>query len=134
VTGDRCVLVRSGAAYEGRQGLTYLTGLTAASSGSRRLCLTSATLPPGTRSKAHLHEDVESAGYVIDGTLETLFGERLEHSVVAEAGDFVYIPAGIPHLVRNVGDSAARALIAHAAPDDQQGIVLLPELDLLVGG
>ena len=128
-----CVVVRSGGSYEGAQGLPYRQGLTGATAGSRGLCLTATTIPPGARSKAHLHRGIESGGYVIEGTLETLFGERLEQSVVANTGEYVYIPPDLPHVVVNRSDREAQALVAHTAADDQEGIVLLPELDPLVG-
>jgi uncharacterized RmlC-like cupin family protein len=128
---SRCVLIRTGETYEGRQGLAYAAGVTGTSAGSRGLCLTAMTVPPGGRSRAHLHRGVESVGYVIDGELVTLFGARLEERVVTSAGDFVYIPPDVPHLVANLNDAPARALVAHSAPDDQAGIVLLPDLDAL---
>ena len=128
------MLVRRGEDHTGAQGLAYSAGLTGATAGSRGLCLTEAALPPGARSRAHLHRGVESGGYVLEGTVETLWGERLEHSLVAEAGEFVYIPPDVPHVVRNASsDRPARALVAHTAADDQEGIALLPELDDLVG-
>ena len=126
-----CVLIRAGETYEGRQGLAYAAGVTGTSAGSRGLCLTATTVPPGGRSRAHLHRGIESAGYVIEGELVTLFGARLEQRVVASAGDFVYIPPDVPHLVANLSDAPARGLVAHSAPDDQAGIVLLPDLDAL---
>ena len=46
----RCCVVPGGAAYEGRQGLTYVTGLTRATAGSRGVCLHVVTLPPGRRA------------------------------------------------------------------------------------
>ena len=62
----------------------------------------------------------------------THFGPRLGEQLVARAGDYLYIPADMPHLVHNDSGAACRALVAHTAADDQQGIVLLPELDALV--
>jgi uncharacterized RmlC-like cupin family protein len=129
-----CVLVRAGPVYEGAQGLRYALGITAASVGASRLCLTETTIPPGGGSRAHLHRRIESAGYVIEGTLETLYGEQLERSVVAGPGDFVFIPPDVPHLVVNRSEHPARALVAHSAADDQEGIVLCPELDDLAVG
>jgi uncharacterized RmlC-like cupin family protein len=125
--------VPRGASYTGAQGLTYGVGLTGASTGAHGLCLTEAELPPGACSRAHLHRGIETGGYVLEGVLETLWGESLEHSLVAEAGEFVYIPPDVPHAVRNPSaDRPARALVAHTAADDQAGIELLPELDALV--
>ena len=35
----------------------------------------------------------------------------------------------MPHRVMNLSNADARAVVAHSAADDQEGIVLLPELD-----
>ena len=127
-----CKVVRSGESYVGRQGLTYFDGLTGMSAGTRGICMTLATLPPGARAKAHLHRDIETAVYVIDGEASTYFGEQLENVAVAKAGEYVYIPPDVPHLVINGSSAVCRALVAHTASDDQAGIVLLPELDSLI--
>jgi uncharacterized RmlC-like cupin family protein len=131
-TAPICRVVRPGDSYVGRQGLTYIDGLTGASAGARGICMTVATLPPGARAKAHLHHDIETAVYVIDGAASTYFGGRLENVVLAKAGEYVYIPPDVPHLVLNESSAVCRALVAHTAADDQAGIVLLPELDSLV--
>ena len=62
---------------------------------------------------------------------ETYVGQ-LEHFLQARAGEYVYVPADVPHLVLNRSGAPARAVVAHSAADDQEGIVLLPELDGLV--
>jgi uncharacterized RmlC-like cupin family protein len=126
-----CRVVRSGESYEGRQGLTYLRGLTGESVGSTGICLTALVLPDGARAKTHVHDGVETAVYIIDGRCEMYYGERLEEHLEAASGDYIYIPAGMPHLVLNRSGSEASAVVAHTAADDQQGIVLLPELDAL---
>jgi uncharacterized RmlC-like cupin family protein len=127
-----CRVVRSGAAYEGKQGLTYLRGLTGETVGSRSISMTVLTLPDGARAKSHLHQDVETAVYVIDGRAEMFYGPRLEEHLECESGDYVYIPADVAHLVMNRSGAAATALVAHTAASDQEGIVLLPELDVLI--
>ena len=124
-----CRVVRSGAAYEGKQGLTYLRGLTGETVGSRSISMTVLTLPDGARAKTHLHQGVETAVYVIDGRAEMFYGPRLEEHLECESGDYVYIPADVAHLVMNRSGAAATALVAHTAASDQEGIVLLPELD-----
>ncbi len=86
-------------------------------------------LPPGGRSRAHLHRGIESAGYVIEGELEMLWGENLEHGERIRPGDFAYIPPDTPHVVLNPTRATARAIVAHTASDDQQGIELLPALE-----
>jgi uncharacterized RmlC-like cupin family protein len=90
------------------------------------------TMPDGARANTHLHEGVETAIYVIDGRAEMFYGPRLEERLDCASGDYVYIPADVPHLVLNRSGAATTALIAHTAADDQEGTVLLPELDSLV--
>jgi uncharacterized RmlC-like cupin family protein len=119
-----CRVYRRGDRYEGAQGMTYFAGLSGAA-----ICMVELELPPGGRSRAHLHRGVESAGYVIEGELEMRWGERLEHRERLRSGELAYIPADVPHLVLNPSDRVTRALVAHTAPDDQHGIELLPELD-----
>jgi uncharacterized RmlC-like cupin family protein len=128
----RCIVVSSGRHYQGQQGFAYLEGLTGATTGSRGICMTILTIPPGARAKTHAHSGIETAAYVIEGEIEMFFGERLGERLVAEAGEYVYVPADVPHLVLNRSNSTCRALVAHTSPDDQTGIVLHPELDPLV--
>jgi uncharacterized RmlC-like cupin family protein len=60
------------------------------------------------------------------------YGERLEEQLVARAGDFVYIPAGMPHLPYNSSQTeTCTAVIARTDPNEQESVVLLPELDEL---
>ncbi|MEV6241152.1 cupin domain-containing protein [Lentzea sp. NPDC051838] len=126
---DKCVLIRSGAGSVGSTGVTYGAGISAASAGSRALCLELASLPPGAFARAHLHEGHESAAYVLSGELTLFFGARLEEHVVARAGDFLYIPSGVPHLPANKGTEPAVAVLARTDPDEQENAIALPELD-----
>lgn len=127
-----CRVVRSGAAYEGKQGLTYLSGLMGETVGSQGISMTVLTLPDGARAKTHLHQGVETAVYVVDGRAEMFYGARLEEHLDCESGDYVYVPADVAHLVMNRSGAPTTALVAHTAASDQEGIVLLPELDTLI--
>ena len=126
-----CRVIPSGKAFEGLQGFTYLTGLTGATAGSRAICMNLVTLPPGARAKTHLHQGIETAVYVIEGEAEMTFGPRLEERLTTRAGEYLYIPVDMPHRVMNRSDRPCLALVAHTSPDDQAGIVMLPELDAL---
>jgi uncharacterized RmlC-like cupin family protein len=119
-----CRIYRRGERYEGAQGMTYFEGLSGAA-----ICMVELELPPGGRSRVHLHRGVESAGYVIEGELEMRWGDRLEQSERLGPGELAYIPPDVPHLVLNPTEEVTRALVAHTAPDDQHGIELLPELE-----
>jgi uncharacterized RmlC-like cupin family protein len=131
MVGD-CTIVRRGGEHEGAQGLAYALGVTSATTRTRGLCLTTAELPPGRRSACHLHRDIESAGYVVSGTLEFWWGAGLENYAVLQAGDFAHIPADVPHVVGTPPDSQAVIVVAHSSASDQDGIELLPGLDQLL--
>ncbi len=126
-----CRVIRAADTYEGKQGLTYFRGVAAETVGSRGICMHLLTIPPGGRAKAHLHENHETALYVLDGEAVTLFGDRLQHHMVTKAGDLAYIPAGVPHLPINLSDRPTSAAIARTDPNEQESVVLLPELEAL---
>ena len=128
-----CVVVRAGDAVEGQTGVTYAPGVSAASAGATALCLEVASLPPGARAHAHLHEGHESAAYVVGGVITLWFGERLERSVTARAGEFLFIPPGVAHLPVNASESEpAVAVLARTDPHENESAVPLPHLDPLV--
>jgi uncharacterized RmlC-like cupin family protein len=127
-----CEIVRGGEANEGAQRLLYAAGVTSATSSTRGVSLTSAELPRGARSACHLHRGIESAGFVVSGTVGCWWGERLEHSAVLGPGDYAYIPPDVPHAVGNAGDEPALIVVAHSSAHDQDGIELRPDLDALL--
>jgi uncharacterized RmlC-like cupin family protein len=124
-------VVRGGELYRGKQGLDYTPGVSAQTVGSRALWLGSVTLPPvGGRTKAHIHEQHESAFYMISGEeVDVYTGEQLEHRDVAHAGDYLYFPAGVPHVVVNRSEAPAVFVGARTDPNEQESVVMRPELD-----
>jgi uncharacterized RmlC-like cupin family protein len=124
-------VVRGGELYRGKQGLDYTPGVSAETVGSRALWLGSVTLPPaGGRTKAHIHEQHESAFYMISGEeVEVYTGEQLEHRDVAHASDYLYFPAGVPHVVVNRSEAPAVFVGARTDPNEQESVVMRPELD-----
>jgi len=127
---EGCVCVRPAASTVGSTGLSYAAGVSAATTGSRGLCLELATLPPGLRGVAHLHAEHESAAYVLEGEIELSFGTQLEERLLARAGDFVYIPAGLPHVTANASATErAVAVLARTDANEQESVIHLPELD-----
>jgi uncharacterized RmlC-like cupin family protein len=124
-----CVVVGAVAGATGATGLDYLTGISRESSGSRGLCLQLVRVPPGGRARAHYHEGHETAAYVLEGEVVTWYGPRLELHATAGPGDFLFIPAGVPHVPVNYGTVAAVAVIARTDPHAQESVVALPELD-----
>jgi len=124
-------VVRAGESYHGKQGLNYTPGVSAQSVGSQAIWLGSVTLPPkGGRTKAHLHENHETALYLISADeVELYTGEQLEHREVARAGDYIYIPAGVPHVAVNRTETPAAFLAARTDPNEQESVVMRPDLE-----
>lgn len=126
-----CRNVRAAEAYRGKQGLEYFAGVSSETIGSRGICMHLLTVPAGGRAKAHKHEGHETTIYVLSGQGYTLFGDNLERVILSRAGDIVYIPAGVPHLPVNLGPEPLSGVIARTDPNEQESVVLLPELEPL---
>jgi uncharacterized RmlC-like cupin family protein len=125
-----CKLIRPSIPYDGKQGFSYLEGISRESAGSQGIAMMLLTVPPGGRAKAHMHAGHETAIFVLSGEVDTFYGENLEHRVVTKAGDMFYIPAGVPHLPVNRSETEpATAVIARTDPNEQESVVLLPELE-----
>jgi len=131
-TQPACRVVQGGKSYVGIQGLTYAVGISAETAGSRGIHLQIVTIPPGGRAKAHKHAAHETAIYALSGTSHCWHGNNLEHHAIVHPGDYFYIPADVPHLPYNPSTTTpCVALIARTDPNEQESVVLLPELENL---
>ena len=129
-TAGQCQLVRAGTTYTGKQGLDYAVGVSAESVGATGIHLQLVTIPPGGRARAHKHATHETAVYALSGESGMWHGERLEHHTIIQPGDFLYIPADVPHLPYNPSATeSVTAVIARTDPNEQESVVLLPELE-----
>jgi uncharacterized RmlC-like cupin family protein len=122
---DECRLIRGGSGFSGKQGLDYFAGVSAESAGSQAICMHLVEIPPGASAHPHFHEAHETAIYAIEGTTEMRHGPNLDQIMRVEPGDFVYIPAGVPHQPYNPTDSIARAVIARTDPNEQESVVVI---------
>jgi uncharacterized RmlC-like cupin family protein len=129
MTKPGCRLVRPSNTYDGKQGLTYFEGIASETVGSHAICMHLLTIPPGGRAKVHLHQNHETAIYILQGEAITLWGDNLEERTDLRGGDLFYIPAGVPHLPVNVSNAPVSAVIARTDPNEQESVVLLPELE-----
>jgi uncharacterized RmlC-like cupin family protein len=58
--------------------------------------------PAALASGAHHHGDAESGIYMLRGSIRFSFGPNLEESLVAEAGDFIFVPPNVVHVEENL--------------------------------
>jgi len=116
--------------YRSRQGSIYTPAISAESVGAQQLFFGIVTIPAGERTKAHVHEFHESAFYVLTGeNIELWSGDDLQHRELARAGDFLYIPANVPHVAVNRGAEDAVFVGTRNEATAQESVVMRPELD-----
>jgi uncharacterized RmlC-like cupin family protein len=125
---ERVQVVKPGGTYAGKQGFTYGAGASAETVGASRICMNILPMPPGARAKVHYHEGIETIAFLLDGVCAVHYGNDLECRVIVEEGDQIYIPADVPHAPVNEADVPCAWLVVHSSGSDQDGIVLLPDL------
>jgi uncharacterized RmlC-like cupin family protein len=129
-----CACLRASEPFVGKQGFSYAPAISAETVGASAIHMQLLTIPPGARAKAHKHQSHETALHVLSGEVGMWYGERLEHHMVNRAGDFVYIPANVPHLPYNLSATEpATAVVARTDPNEQESVVLLPKLEGIHG-
>lgn len=55
------------------------------------------TVEPGAKTGIHHHGGQETIVYVLEGSSYVRWGEHGEHEVTVHAGDFLHVPAWLPH-------------------------------------
>ncbi|WP_442753949.1 cupin domain-containing protein [Methylocystis sp. JAN1] len=126
--GKDIVTVRAPEAATSKQALPFFPGISNRNAGAKNLSLLKVVIPPGGSAQAHVHKGYESAIYLLQGSVETRYGEHLEKSVVNVAGDFIYIPADVPHQPTNLSRTEpAVAIVARNDGDEQEHVILLPK-------
>jgi uncharacterized RmlC-like cupin family protein len=94
------------------------------SAGASNLYMGVFRVQPGSRSRAHFHEDCESAVYMISGSLRVRWGDKLDQELSLEPGDLVYVPPREIHLLENLSSTEpAEYVVARDAPQEDAVIV-----------
>jgi uncharacterized RmlC-like cupin family protein len=104
---DGVAVVKPGQTYVGKQGFTYGAGASAETVGAQKVCMNVLPMPPGAVAKAHYHKGIETIAYMLEGECA------------------VYVP----HAPRNESGKPCTWIVVHSSGSDQDGIVLLPDLD-----
>jgi uncharacterized RmlC-like cupin family protein len=124
---DHIVTVRPDEPVDTLQRLPAFVGISDTTAGSSGIGMNLVIISPSATADAHFHDGFETANFLLSGRVETRYGEDLRHSCVNEAGDFLYIPAGVPHQPRNLSDTEpARAIVARNTPNEQESVVAYP--------
>jgi uncharacterized RmlC-like cupin family protein len=118
------IVVKEGVAIQAKQEIPYFVGISANTVGAQGISMQRIVFPPGSAAKPHVHLDYETAIYIVQGQVETHYGPGLRETIINEPGDFVYIPAGVPHLPRNPSQTeTAIAIVARNDAQEQERVV-----------
>ncbi len=105
-------------------GINYRRGMSHRNVGSHHLSMNVATIPPGGVAYAHIHVGFELMLYIVAGRVRHEYGAGLRQIVENQAGDFIFIEAGVPHEVFNLSDSEpVVAVVARSDADEWENIV-----------
>jgi uncharacterized RmlC-like cupin family protein len=73
---------------------------------------------PGFRSTPHDHGVAETGGYILRGDARIYFGEDFQEFVDLHEGDFVFVPANLPHVEANMSTEHDLVWLSTRAPDN----------------
>ncbi len=105
------------------QRLPYFVGISGQTVDAKGLSMHLVVIPPGGRAEPHVHVGYETGIYVLEGTVRTRWGARLEHEVVSGPGEFLFVPPGVPHEAINLSATEpARAVVARNDPAEQDKV------------
>ena len=126
---DGVAVVKPGQTYVGKQGFTYGAGASTETVGAQRICMNILPMPAGAVAKAHYHKGIETIAYMLEGECAVYYGDDLQKRVLVLQGEQCFVAADIPHAPRNESGKACTFIVVHSSGSDQDGIVLMPDLD-----
>ena len=124
---DEIVVVRPDAEILSRQKLPLYVGISGETAGATGISMNMVVIPAGGAAAPHLHRGYETAIYLLKGRVKTLYGEGLKKSMINEEGDFLFIPADVPHQPVNLSETeTAIAIVARNDPNEQESVEPYP--------
>ncbi len=88
-------------------GMSRAAAVNFARVGAEKIWAGTVTIAPNAKTGAHHHGAVESVIYVVKGRARMRWGDALEFTAEAGAGDFIYVPPFVPHQEINANPSEA---------------------------
>lgn len=109
-------------------GMRRYAAISGTLTGSQHLWMGGNTVLPGEASADHHHGPADSGIYIVSGHPRfTFLVDGEERSIDAAPGDFVYVPAWVPHREENPSaDETAIVVLARSTPEEI--VINLPDL------
>ena len=83
-------------------GMERRPGIDGNTTGAGRVWLGLVTASQNTKGPPHHHGEAETAAYVLSGHVRVYYEEEYRDYVDAGPGDFIFVPAHLPHIEANV--------------------------------
>jgi len=117
--------IRAGNEIMTQQKLSYYVGISKDTAGAKGISMNRVVIPPGAKAEPHYHKDFETAIYLLEGQVDTRYGEGLKESILTEKGDFLFIPPGVPHQPVNLSATEpAVAIVSRNDPNEMENVVM----------
>ncbi len=101
-------------------GMQRFAAISGSLTGSQSLWMGGNTVAPGQKSADHHHGEADSGIYIVSGHPRFVFlADGEEQYVDTGPGDFVYVPAWVPHREENPApDEVAVVVLARSTPEE----------------
>jgi uncharacterized RmlC-like cupin family protein len=117
------ITVRPDVAIDTLQKLPNYIGISGMTAGATGISMNVVIIPAGAKAQPHYHDGFETAIYLLKGEVQTFYGEGLSKSCINKQGDFIFIPAGVPHQPVNLSaDTEAIALVSRNDANEQESV------------
>ena len=103
-------------------GMNRAAAINAARVGAQKIWAGTVTIHPNARTGAHHHGELESVIYIVRGKARMRWGEQLEFTAEANAGDFIYVPPYVPH--QEINASTSEPLECVLVRSDNEAVVV----------
>ena len=99
-------------------GMTRSAAITHARTGANKLWAGTMVVRPDAKTGPHHHGELETVLYVVRGRVRMRWGDHLELSGEAQAGDFIYVPPFVPHQEMNATvDEPVEAVVVRSGQE-----------------
>jgi uncharacterized RmlC-like cupin family protein len=99
-------------------GVVRISGVSAENTPATKLWFGKASNAPGFRSLPHHHGEAETGVYVLRGAGRFYFGEGYREFIDCHEGDFVFVPAFLPHVEVNMSTTEELWFMVCRSPDN----------------
>lgn len=100
------------------KGMNRMVAISGSRTGSDALWAGTNLIKPGSQTGPHHHGALESIIYVVRGEAHMRWGDRLEWITKAGPGDFLQVPAWVPHQEINAGAEDLHCVLVRSGKEE----------------